>query len=434
MHDIRYIRKNPTAFDEAMARRGIINPSQEILSLDKKIRAKQQEFENLQAQAKSLAKQIGLAKANKTEPEQTEQLLKQSVAIKQQIDSLKKATTAEDEDYKKLQHILSCLPQILLDDVPDGKTEADNKIIKIWGDVPSLPFPPKSHIELSKKLFAMKDFPLRNLDFEHASAISGSRFNILSGKLARLERALANFMMDIHTKEFGFEECSVPLLVRENAMFGTSQLPKFREDAFETLDGFFLIPTGEIPLTNIVRDKIINTQDLPIKLCATTQCFRREAGAAGKDTQGMIRQHQFLKTELVTITTAEKAETEHEFLTSCAEAILEKLQLPYRKMLLCVGDTGFASQKTYDIEVFLPSQNKYREISSCSWFADFQARRMNARHRAKGQKQTEFLHTINGSGLAIGRTIIALMENFQQQDGSIRLPKSIAEYTGFDVI
>ncbi len=329
---------------------------------------------------------------------------------------------AERAAQGALQTRLSEIPNLPHDDVPQGKDEHDNVQVRAYGDVPTFAFPAREHFSLGEALGMM--------DFEAASRMSGARFVVLKGALARLERALGQFMLDLHTAEHGYGEINPPLLVRDEAMFGTAQLPKFREDQFPAGDEFWLIPTAEVPLTNLVREQIIEEAALPIRVTALTACFRAEAGSAGRDTRGMIRQHQFNKVELVSITTPETAQAEHERLTACAETVLKKLGLPFRTMLLCSGDMGFASQKTYDIEVWLPGQGRYREISSCSLCGDFQARRMNARCKTPDAKQTRFVHTLNGSGLAVGRTLVAVMENYQNEDGSITVPDALLPYMG----
>ncbi len=347
------------------------------------------------------------------------------VELKQLIQVVKNGIVELEAKYEKLiggmRAELKTIPNIPADDVPDGADESGNVEIRRWGTPRTFEFTPIEHDILGEKL---------GLDFEAAVKLSGSRFVVLRGQMARLERALANFMLDVHTKEYGYTEMSVPVLVKAPALFGTSQLPKFEEDLFKTTNDYYLIPTAEVSLTNLVADAITATEDLPLRMTAYTQCFRSEAGSAGKDTRGMIRQHQFGKVELVSITTPELSDAEHERMVGCAESILQKLELPFRTMLLCTGDMGFAAKKTYDLEVWLPGQGKYREISSCSNCGDFQARRMNARTRAKDEKNTRFLHTLNGSGLAIGRTMVAILENYQQADGSVALPSVLSPYLG----
>jgi seryl-tRNA synthetase len=343
--------------------------------------------------------------------------------VKQKIQSLKNDIQRFTQEVDLLKggvlDILKSLPNIPADDVPDGADETGNVEIRKFGTLPSFDFSPLEHDFIGKKL---------GLDFEAAAKLSGARFTVQRGQMARLERALANFMLDVHTLEYGYTEMAVPVLVKSPALFGTSQLPKFEEDLFKTTNDYYLIPTAEVSLTNLVADAITPAEELPLRLTAYTQCFRSEAGSAGKDTRGMIRQHQFGKVELVSIVTPEKSDEEHERMVGCAESILKKLELPFRTMLLCAGDMGFAARKTYDLEVWLPGQGMYREISSCSNCGDFQARRMNARTRARDEKQTRFLHTLNGSGLAVGRTIVAILENYQQADGTVALPTVLIPY------
>jgi seryl-tRNA synthetase len=326
----------------------------------------------------------------------------------------------------ELDALIQALPNLPDLGVPQGADEAGNVVVRHWGTPPQFPFVPKDHVAIGEALGGM--------DFEGAARMSGSRFVVLSGQMARLERALGQFMLDQHTEKNGYQETNAPVLVRDHALFGTSQLPKFEEDLFKTTDGRYLIPTSEVSLTNLVREQIVDEERLPIRMTALSPCFRSEAGSAGRDTRGMIRQHQFWKVELVSITTPETSEAEHERMTASAEGILEALKLPYRRMLLCTGDMGFSAQRTYDLEVWLPGQNDgtgaYREISSCSNCGDFQARRMDARTRAKGEKSTRFVHTLNGSGLAVGRTLVAVLENYQQEDGTIRVPDVLVPYVG----
>ena len=338
--------------------------------------------------------------------------------IKDNIAALEAATTTDGE----LELLLCSLPNIPASDVPLGKDETGNKEIRTWGTIPRFSFKPKQHFEIGEALGI--------LDFEQTAKISGSRFATLKGGLARMERALANFMLDIHTKEFAYMEIVPPFLVRDSAMFGVGQLPKFAEDSFQTTNDYRLIPTAEVSLTNLIAGQILEEETLPLRYTAYTPCFRSEAGSAGKDTRGMIRQHQFTKVELVSITSPEDSVKEHERLTSAAETVLQRLVLPYRVMLLCTGDMGFSSTKTYDLEVWLPGQDCYREISSCSNCGDFQARRMNSRTRKKGEKETRFVHTLNGSALAVGRTMVAILENYQQADGTIAVPEVLQPYMG----
>ncbi len=418
VHDIKWIRENPDAFDKAMVRRGLAPISQEILTHDLETRNAKTRLQELQQQSNELAKKIGELKARK---QNADAEITQSKTLKAEIAALKEKEQQQPEEISALDALLAILPNILSDDVPDGAGPEDNVEIRQWGERPQFDFDAREHFDLGEALGYM--------DFEQTAKLSGARFSTLKGPLARLERALAHFMLDVHTKEFGYTEVSPPYMVREQALFGTSQLPKFAEDLFKTTTDHWLIPTAEVPLTNLVHEKILEEKELPLRLTAYTPCFRAEAGAAGKDTRGLIRQHQFSKVELVSVTTPEQAEDEHERLTRAAEEILKRLELPYRVMLLCSTDTGFGSRKTYDIEVWLPGQLHYREISSCSHFGDFQARRMKARHRrADEEKGTHFVHTLNGSGLAVGRTIVAVMENYQNVDGTITIPKSLRPY------
>ena len=416
MHDINYIRNNPDEFDANLAKRGVESQAAEILRLDeaqRKLLTKQSE---LQAQRNEIARQIGAIKKNGGD---AEKLMSESRHINEQISQTEKELA--NEDALKIVLRVS-LPNLLGDDVPDGRDEDDNVQVKTYLSPTNFSFTPIAHYELGEALNLM--------DFEGASKISGARFTILKGSLARLERALAQFMLDTHIAN-GYTEVSPPVLVRDAAMFGTGQLPKFSEDSFKTTNDYWLIPTAEVPLTNMVAGEILTESELPLRYCAHTLCFRSEAGSAGRDTRGMLRQHQFSKVELVSITTPEQSAQEHERKLASAESILQKLELPYRVMLLCAGDTGFGSSKTYDIEAWLPAQNCYREISSISNCGAFQARRMNARYRPiSGNKKTEFVHTLNGSGLAVGRTLIAVMENYQQANGTIAIPKVLQPYMG----
>jgi seryl-tRNA synthetase len=415
MHDLKFIRENPAAFDEGMKKRGLAPQSPEILKLDEEKRARQKELEELLAKRNQFAKAIGQAKAK---GEDTAAIMAESKALNDRVARLE----AENSDQGALGKLLSTLPNIPADDVPLGKDETGNVQVREHGSKPSLAFKPKEHFELGEKLGLM--------DFERAARMSGARFVVLKGQLARLERALAGFFLDIHTQHFGYTEVVPPLLVKDGAAFGTGQLPKFGEDLFKTTTGHWLIPTAEVPLTNLVNDEIVNEADLPLRFTAYTPCFRSEAGAAGRDTRGMIRQHQFSKVEMVSIAHPDQSGAEHERMTGCAEEILKRLGLHYRVMLLCTGDMGFSAKKTYDIEVWLPGQNAYREISSCSNCGDFQARRMKARFKPKEGKGTQFVHTLNGSGLPIGRTIVAILENCQQADGSIAIPEALQPYMG----
>ncbi|HYC04698.1 MAG TPA: serine--tRNA ligase [Azospirillaceae bacterium] len=415
MHDLRAIRDNPDAFDAGLKRRGLEPQAQAILALDQRRRAAQTSFQEMQARRNDVSRQIGQAKK---EGRDAQPLMDEVASLK---DGIAASEAEEKEVAEQLETILASLPNLPAADVPDGADEHGNVELRRVGE----PRPiegAKEHFELGEALGLM--------DFGGAAKLSGARFTVLSGALARLERALGDFMLDVHGEEFGYTEMSPPLMVRDAAMFGTGQLPKFSEDLFATTNGFWLIPTAEVPLTNLAADMIIEADELPWRFAARTPCFRSEAGSAGKDTRGMIRQHQFYKVELVSITTPEQSDAEHERMTRAAETILTRLGLPFRTIVLCTGDMGFGARKTYDIEVWLPGQNAYREISSCSNCGDFQARRMKARWRAKGDKNTQFVHTLNGSGVAVGRCLIAVMENYQQPDGSILVPEVLRPYMG----
>jgi seryl-tRNA synthetase len=409
MFDIRFIRDEPDAFDAGLARRGLGPRAGEILALDKDARKYTESLNELQARRNAASKEIGAARAKGDEAEFNR--------LRAEVDSIKKQIPVAEAQQKKyldeIRAILSGLPNLPAAGVPFGEDESANEEIRTWGE-PKKPDNAREHFDLGEAMGEM--------DFETAAKMSGARFVLLKGRLARLERALANFMLDLHTSEFGYTECQPPLMVRDEALYGTGQLPKFAEDLFKTENGLWLIPTAEVSLTNIVREQILNEAALPLRLTAWTPCFRSEAGAAGKDTRGMIRLHQFSKVELVSITTPGQSEAEHERMTGCAEEVLKRLELPFRTVILSTGDMGFSAMKTYDIEVWLPGQGRYREISSCSNCGDFQARRMNARFRAGSEKQTQFVHTLNGSGLAVGRTLVAVLENYQQADGSIAIP------------
>jgi len=456
MHDLKLIRDDPQAFDLALKRRGLAPLSTDILARDTALRALLSKLQNMQARRNDASRQIGQAKAKKDEAAASA-LIAEVAGLKDQIQG------GEDEERRlqsQLNDFLATIPNLPADDVPDGADETANVEVRRWGDAPKFDFAAKEHFELGEALGQM--------DFAAAARMSGSRFVILKGQLARLERAIAQFMLDLHTEEFGYTEVSPPLLVRDATMFGTGQLPKFSNDQFfagerewrkkhlfealeseesrglragsgpefltdllekaEKSEQFWLIPTAEVPLTNLVREQILNGPELPLRFTAFTPCFRAEAGAAGKDTTGMMRMHQFSKVELVSITAPEHSAAEHERMTNCAQEVLKRLGLHHRVMVLCTGDMGFASTKTYDIEVWLPGQNRFREISSCSNCADFQARRMNARFRAEQGKTTRFVHTLNGSGLAVGRTLLAIVENYQQRDGSITVPAALRPY------
>ncbi|WP_168452585.1 serine--tRNA ligase [Sphingopyxis microcysteis] len=417
MHDIRLIRDDPQAFDADLARRGLEPLSAQILAADASVRALQTEIQAALARRNEASKLIGqaMAQGDKDKAE----------ALKAEVAELKAVLPAKEdaerEQLAALHDRLAALPNLPAADVPDGEDEDGNVEIARWGTPRSFDFAPQEHADFA---------PALGLDFETAAKMSGARFAFLKGQMARLERALGQFMIDRQTIDAGYTECATPLMVRDEAAFGTTQLPKFREDLFQTTDGRWLISTSEMSLTNAVRGEIVPEAELPIRMTALTPCFRSEAGSAGRDTRGYIRQHQFWKVELVSITRPEDSDAELERKTRAAEAILEALELPYRKMLLCAGDMGFAARKTYDLEVWLPGQNAYREISSCSNCGDFQARRMNTRFRREGAKGNEFVHTLNGSGLAVGRTLVAVLENYQQADGSVIVPTALLPYMG----
>ncbi|MEM6661470.1 MAG: serine--tRNA ligase [Pseudomonadota bacterium] len=416
MHDIRLIRDDPDAFDAMLARRGLSPMSAEILGIDTARRSKITAAEQAQAARNSASKEVGKAKASGDETE-FERLRELVAEKKDEIARLEEEARAEDA---RLSDILMSLPNAPFDDTPDGADEAANVEVHRWGTPPSFDFAPREHWELGEAMGLM--------DFETAAKLSGSRFVVMSGALVRVHRALAQFMLDTHIDEHGLTEVWTPVLVRDEAMLGTGQLPKFAEDSYKTTNGWWLIPTAEVTLTNIIADMIVEEDYLPRRYTAWTQCFRSEAGSAGKDTRGMLRQHQFEKVEMVSVTRPEDSRAELDRMTGCAQAILEKLGLPYRTVVLCTGDMGFGARRTHDIEVWLPGQNTYREISSCSVCGDFQARRMNGRFRPKDAKRPEFVHTLNGSGLAVGRTLIAVMENGQRSDGSITLPTALSRY------
>ena len=417
MHDIKFIRENPEAFDAGLARRGVGAQSPAILSVDEEQRFYLTQFQEAQAKRNQTARAVGQAKARGDNAlfEELRENASNEKSLEESFTQLAHAKAAA------LGEALSALPNLPDADVPDGKDEAQNVEVSRWGTPRGFNFAPQEHADLG---------PALGLDFETGALISGSRFTFLRGQMARLQRALGQFMLDQQTITNGYTECAPPLLVREEALFGTGQLPKFAEDNFQTTDGRWLIPTAEVSLTNSVREQILADSALPIRMTALTPCFRSEAGAAGKDTRGYIRQHQFEKVELVSICRPEDSAAEHERMVKAAESILEALGLPYRKMLLCAGDMGFTARKTYDLEVWLPGQNAYREISSISNCGDFQARRMNTRYRPEGQKGTEFVHTLNGSGLAVGRTLVAVLENYQQADGSVDVPPALLPYMG----
>ncbi|KMS57668.1 serine--tRNA ligase [Sphingobium cupriresistens] len=417
MHDIRFIRETPAAFDAGLARRGLAPLSAEILALDEQSRSIKTQLQQGQARRNEASKAIGQAMAARD--------MAKADALKAEVAALKEGAPALEAQDKAvgdaLTAMLAAIPNLPADDVPQGADEADNVEVSRWGTPRDFDFPPQDHADFG---------PALGLDFEGGAKLSGARFTALRGQMARLHRALAQYMLDTQTGANGYEEVNPPLLVRDEALFGTGQLPKFAEDLFRTTDGRWLIPTAEVSLTNLVADHIVPTDSLPIRLTALTPCFRSEAGSAGRDTRGFIRQHQFEKVELVAIAKPEQSEVEHERMCAAAEGILQALDLPYRKMLLCIGDMGFGARKTWDLEVWLPSQATYREISSVSNCGDFQARRMNARYKPEGEKQTRFLHTLNGSGLAVGRTLVAVLENYQQADGSVTVPDVLAPYMG----
>ncbi len=418
MLDIKWIRENPETLDKALAKRGAQSLSSELMALDEKRREYVGKVQAAQERRNAASKEIGKAMAAKDAA--TADKLKAEVA--ELKDFLVQAEDEERRLTRELNDALSSIPNVPLEDVPLGKDESDNVEIRRIGNQRNFAFQPKEHFELGEALGYM--------DFERAAKLAGSRFTVLKGPLARLERALGQFMLDLHTTEHGYTETMPPLMVRDEAVYGTGQLPKFSEDLFRTTDGRWLIPTAEVPLTNLVADEIVDAKSLPQRYTALTPCFRSEAGSAGRDTRGMLRQHQFLKVEMVSITDADNSIEEHERMTACAEEVLKRLGLPFRTVVLCTGDMGFGAQKTYDIEVWLPGQNTYREISSCSVCGDFQGRRMNARYRPEGEKSTRFVHTLNGSGVAVGRALIAVMENYQEEDGSIHIPEALQPYMG----
>jgi seryl-tRNA synthetase len=416
MHDLRWIRERPDEFDRGLARRGLPPYAEQILALDRSWRAAETRVQEARANRNRLSKEIAGFKARGLDAEALIKLI--PVRVTGEESAQRDATQIRTE----IDDILAGLPNLPAEDVPDGPDETANRVLRHHGEIPRFDFAPLSHEAIGERLGMM--------DFARAGKLSGSRFVVLRGALARLERALGQFMLDLHTTEFGYTEVSPPLLVRDTALFGTSQLPKFAEDQFRTTDGYWLIPTAEVPLTNLVAGEILDESDLPLRYTAWTPCFRSEAGAAGKDTRGMIRQHQFEKVELVSITRPEDSAAEHERMTKCAEEVLKRLGLVYRVVVLSTGDMGFAAQKTYDIEVWLPGQETYREISSCSNCGAFQALRMKARYRPAGGKGTLPVHTLNGSGLAIGRTLIAILENFQRHNGTVTVPPVLQPYMG----
>ncbi|MDR6627310.1 serine--tRNA ligase [Caulobacter segnis] len=422
MHDIKAIRDNPEAFDLHWSAKGRSGAAAEAVKLDAQLRAAQTALQEAQAKRNESSKLIGMAKAKKDEAE--------AQRLMAEVETLKgvMATASEEETIVggKLKDLLASLPNIPAPEVPVGEDEAGNVEQRRWGDAAKLPAgklnKPKDHVDLGAALGGM--------DFEAAARMSGARFVVLKKEIARLERAIGQFMLDLQTVEHGYTEVSPPLLVKSDALYGTGQLPKFADDLFHTEDDRWLIPTAEVSLTNIVREQLVAEEELPMRLTALTPSFRAEAGSAGRDTRGMIRQHQFYKVELVSITTPDQSEAEHQRMVECAETVLKKLELPFRTMLLCAGDMGFGARKTYDLEVWLPSQDMYREISSCSNCGDFQARRMEARYRKTGEKGGHFVHTLNGSGLAVGRTLVAVLENYQDEGGRIHIPAALQPYMG----
>jgi len=418
MHDIKAIRDNPATFDAGLARRGLAAQSAGLIALDEKRRAQMAALQEAQSRRNTLSKEIGAAMGKK-DAALAEKLKAEVATLKDRISSDEEL---ERNLNKELADALSVIPNIPLDEVPDGKDERGNTEVRRWGVKPEYNYQPLQHFDIGEGLKLM--------DFDIASKLSGARFVVLKGALSRMERALAQFMVDMHTSEFGYEEIYAPYMLREECMFGVGQLPKAKDDMFQVNTGHYLIPTAEASLTNLVREQVLDEAKLPIRMTAYTPCFRSEAGAAGRDTRGMIRQHQFSKVELVSIATAEQAEAEHERMTACAEEVLKRLNLHYRTILLCTGDMGANSRKTYDLEVWLPGQNAFREISSCSQFGEYQARRMDARCKAADAKQARYVHTLNGSALAVGRTMVAILENYQNPDGSVTIPEALRPYMG----
>ncbi|WP_117195647.1 serine--tRNA ligase [Rhizobium terrae] len=418
MLDIKWIRENEGALDAALKKRGADPMAATLLALDDKRRAVIQTLQDMQSRRNAASKEIGAAMAQKN-TELAEKLKAEVASIK---DTMPVAEQEEREAVSALEDALARIPNIPLDDVPVGKDEHDNVVKHVVGEKPRWNHAAREHYEIGEALGYM--------DFERAAKLSGARFTVLTGQLAKLERALGQFMIDMHTTEHGYTEVSSPLMVKGEAMYGTGQLPKFEEDLFKTTDGRYLIPTAEVTLTNLVSGETLEQEKLPLRFTALTPSFRSEAGSAGRDTRGMLRQHQFWKCELVSVTDQESSIAEHERMTECAENVLKRLGLHFRTMTLCTGDMGFGSRKTYDIEVWLPGQDTYREISSCSVCGDFQARRMNARYRAKDDKNLKFVHTLNGSGVAVGRCLIAVMENYLNEDGSVTIPDVLLPYMG----
>jgi seryl-tRNA synthetase len=417
MHDLKYIRENPQAFDAALIRRGAAPVAASVLALDENRRALLTEMQNAQARRNEASKAIGAA-MGKGDTATAEALKAEVAALKDTLPALEEQERGAGEE---LDTLLAGLPNLPADNTPDGADETENVEVARWGTPRSFEFEPRDHADLG---------PVLGLDFETGVAISGARFTFMRGQMARLNRALGQFMLDYQTGQRGYTECATPYLVRQESLFGTGQLPKFAEDNFQTTDGRWLIPTAEVSLTNSVREQILDESMLPIRMTALTPCFRSEAGAAGRDTKGLIRQHQFEKVELVSIVRPEDSAAEHERMVESAEGILQALELPYRKMLLCTGDMSASARKTYDLEVWLPGQGLYREISSCSNCGDWQARRMNTRYRPAESKGNVFVHTLNGSGLAVGRTLVAVLENHQQADGSVTVPAALLPYMG----
>ena len=418
MHDIKAIRDNPEAFDRGLARRGLPPMAVGLLKIDAEKRDHVQKLQDSQARRNAVSKEVG--DAMKAGDKARAETLKAEVAsIK---DFIASGEETERQFNAKLSDALAVIPNIPLDEVPDGTDEHGNVEVRRWGEAPKFAFEPRQHFDIGEWLGLM--------DFDIAAKLSGARFVVLKGQLARLERALAQFMVDLHTGENGYTEIYAPYMLRDEAMFGVAQLPKFAEDLFRTTSGHWLIPTAEASLTNLVREQILEERQLPIRMTAYTPCFRAEAGAAGRDTRGMIRQHQFSKVEMVSIAAPEQANAEHERMTACAEEVLKRLKLAFRTIVLCTGDMGFGSRKTYDIEVWLPGQKAFREISSCSQLGEFQARRMEARYKPADGKGTRYVHTLNGSGLAVGRTLIAVLENYQNADGTVTIPEVLRPYMG----
>ncbi len=416
MHDLKSIRDNPDGFDLGLKRRGLEPKAAAILELDARRRAAQTAFQEMQARRNDASKQIGVLKKQGGD---AQGLMDEVAALKERMPAV------EEEDRAlgaEIEAILASIPNLPAGDVPEGPDESANVEVRRWGTPREFAFTALDHDAIGEKLGGM--------DFDGAAKLSGARFVVLKGPLARLQRAIGQFMLDLQTVEHGYTEMDPPLMVKDAAAFGTGQLPKFSEDLFKTNTGHWLIPTAEVPLTNLVGDEILEDKALPLRMTALTPCFRSEAGSAGKDTRGMIRQHQFHKVEMVSVAHPDASDEEHERMTRCAETVLQRLGLAYRVIVLCTGDMGFSARKTYDIEVWLPGQQRYREISSCSNCGDFQARRMKARFRPEGEKGTRFVHTLNGSGLAVGRTLIAVMENYQREDGSIEVPEVLRPYMG----